>query len=175
MIALSSHTAAAISLHAAEGAWVMFLQVMPPGTAGPIRIEGVTGRQLMQRLNAIVDDNPYDVQMIGLLQSQAPREDAQAIADEFAPFQIRGWWFEPAPELLAFIQNDTQSTLSILLAQTHPGGLSDAPVDIERMAEILDVSVPTIRRMIGRNEIPFLKFGRSYRFVPNDVLASLKR
>lgn len=175
MIALSSHTAAAIALHAAQGAWVMFLQVMPPGITGPIRIEGVQGRSLVQRLNAIVDDNAYDVQMIGLLESQSPLEDAQTIAEEFAAYQVRGWWFEPTPELLAFIQNDTQSALSILLAQTHPGGLSDAPVDIERMAEILDVSVPTVRRMVKANEIPFLRFGRLYRFVPNDVLASLKR
>lgn len=175
MIALTSHTALAVALHAAEGSWVMFLQVMPPGMTGPIRIEGVTGRQLIGRLNSIVDDNPYDVQLIGLLQSQAPHEDAQAIAGEFAAFQLRGWWFEPAPELLAFVQNDTQSALSILLAQTHPGGLSDAPVDIERMAEILDVSIPTVRRMVKANEIPYLRFGRLYRFVPNDVLASLKR
>lgn len=174
MIAVSSQTAAALALHAAESGWVMFLQVMPPGIAGPIRIEGVEGRNLIDRLNTIADDNPYPINLIGMLQSQMPREDAEVIANEFGAFQVQGWWFEPTPEILTFIRNDAQSALSILLAQTHPGGLSDAPVDIEEIARIIGVSVPTVRRMVKAGEIPFLKFGRNYRFVPNDVIASIR-
>jgi excisionase family DNA binding protein len=37
------------------------------------------------------------------------------------------------------------------------------------------VSVPTVRRMIKQEVIPYLKFGRIYRFVPADVIASLAR
>ena len=175
MIALSSHTAAAIALHAAEGSWVMFVQTMPPGIAGPIMIEAIAGRDLAPRLTSLALDNAYDMQLIGLLSSVAPLQDAQTIANEFAAYQIHDWWFDPGPELLAFVGDQAQSTISVLLSKTHPGGLSDAPVDIDQIAEILDVSVPTIRRMIKANEIPYLKFGRSYRFVPNDVLASLRR
>jgi excisionase family DNA binding protein len=175
VIALSSQTAAAIALHAAEGSWVVFLQTMPSGSAGPIKIEGMRGSQLAERLMAIARDNPYEVQLIGMLATQLPRDDAEAIAEEFAPYHIHDYWFEPHSELIHFIGQDAQSTLSTLLSQTHPGGLSDQPVDIDRMAEILDVSVPTVRRMIKANAIPYLKFGRIYRFVPNDVLASLRR
>jgi len=175
MIALSSHTAAAIALHAAEGSWVMFVQTMPPGLAGPIKIEAVVGRNLASRLTSIALDNAYDTQLIGLLPSDAPLDDAQALANEFAAYQIHDWWFEPSADLLAFIGDQAQSTISILLSKTHPGGLSDAPVDIDEIAAILDVSVPTVRRMIKAGEIPFLRYGRVYRFVPNDVLASLRR
>jgi len=173
MIALSSHTAAAIALHAAEGSWVMFVQLV--GVAGPVKIEPVLGRQLASRITQLVLDNPYELQLIGLLPSSDPDSDASEIANEFIAYQIHDGWFEPNGDLLAFIGEQAQSSISVLLAQTHPGGLSDAPVDIEQIASILDVSVPTVRRMVKAGEIPYLKFGRFYRFVPNDVLASLRR
>ena len=173
MIALSSQTATAIALHARDGAWVMFVQAVVPPLL-PIRIEAVHGRDLIARLAALAD-NFCETQLIGLLESQAPEEDAEYIANEFAAYQIKGWWFESHPSLLTFIQTDAQSVLPELLARTRPGGLSDAPVDIEDIAKVLGVSVPTVRRMVKAGEIPFLKFGRQYRFVPADVLASLRQ
>lgn len=175
MIALTSQTATAIALHAAYGNWVMFVQAIVPPQM-PIRIEGVRGRDLVPRLNAIADTF-CETQLIGLIESQLadPTEDAETIANDFAPYQIRGWWFESNPQLLTFIMNDAQSVLPELLARTYPGGLTDELVDIEQIAKVLDVSVPTVRRMVKANQIPFLKFGRIYRFVPNDVLASLRQ
>ena len=174
MIALSSQTAAAVALRAAEGSWVTFVQVSN-GVAGPIKIEGMRGSQLADRLMTITRDNPYDLHLIGMLHSQMPVDDAEAIANDFVAYHIHDYWFEPHPELISFIGQDAQTTLNALLAETNPGGLSDQPVDIDRMAEILQVSVPTVRRMIKANAIPYLRFGRIYRFVPNDVLASLRR
>lgn len=175
MIALTSQTAAAIALRAAEGSWVMFTQAMPPGVAGPVMINGVSGRALAQRLQTIQRYSPYDTQLIGLMPSEVPDEDAAEIANEFGAYQIHDWWFDPRHELLSYVAENAQDALVLLLAETHPGGLSDAPVDIERIAEILDVSVPTVRRMVKAKQIPFLRWGRLYRFVPNDVLASLRR
>lgn len=171
MIALTSQTAAAVALHAADGSWVMFMQALQIGVM-PIRIEGIHGADLLARLSTLTDDNFAEIQLVGIIPSDAPERDALAIANEFAPYQIRGWWFEPKPPLLSYIEE--QSVLSQLLMQTHPGGLSDAPVGIEDIADVIGVSVPTVRRMIKANEIPYLKFGRIYRFVPNDVLASLR-
>jgi excisionase family DNA binding protein len=74
---------------------------------------------------------------------------------------------------LTFIDESATSALTGLLAQTHPGGLDDGAVDIETMAELLSVSAPTVRRMTKANQIPYLRFGRVLRFVPNDVFASL--
>lgn len=176
MIALTSETAAVVALRAAEGSWLMFLQAEYPGAgAGPIMIQGLQGKQLAPRLQMIAKLSPCDVQLVGLVTSQLPDEDAHALANEFSAYQLHDWWFEPCPELVQLITTTAQETLRILLAQTQPGGLSDAPVDAERMAAILDISVPTLRRMVTANEIPYLRVGRFHRFVPRDVIASLKQ
>ena len=175
MIALSSTTAAAIALHAAEGSWVMFVQTLPQGTAGPIQINGIEGRALAHRLNTITRENAYEVYLVGLIPSESPSQDAQAYAQEFAAYQIHDWWFEPHPDITTLIAQEAQESLTLILSEVRPGGLSDAPVDTEEMARILRVSVPTLRRMVKAGEIPVMRFGRLFRFVPADVLASLKR
>ena len=176
MIALSSATTAAIALQASDSSWVTFVQANVPGTSqGPILINGIHGRNLAERLTQVAQDFPYTVNLIGLVESTQPKADALAIANEFGAYQIHDWWFEPNAQLLQYIAAEAQVAITVLLAQAYPGGLSDAPVDIEAMADIVGVSVPTIRRLVKAGEIPFLRFGRAYRFVPNDVLASLKR
>ena len=173
MIVLTSATAAAIALHAAKQSWIVFLQVNRAD--GPILIGGVRGQDLIAYFETAVRWNHDELVLIGLLETQLPDEDAHVIANEFGAHQIHDWWFQPVPGLLLFIQEDAQSSLPTLLSQTHPGGLSDAPVDAEEMAKILRISLPTLRRMIKSDQIPYLMFGRFYRFVPRDVLASLKR
>lgn len=176
MIALSSQTAAAIALHAAEGSWVVFMQALPPtGGQGPIMIEGMRGTNLARRLMSIAQDNAFEVQLIGLLPTVIdPIAHANEIALEHV--QMHDRWFEPTGDLIAFIQHAGQSSLQELLAVTHPGGLDqDQLVDIEGIAAVLDVSVPTVRRLIKAEQIPFLRFGRVYRFVPSEVIASLQR
>ena len=176
MIALSTQTAAAIALHAAEGSWVVFLQVLPPtGGQGPIKIEGMRGAQLANRLTAIARDSAYEVQLIGLMPTIInPISHANAFADEHQ--EIHDGWFQPTGDLIAFIQHAGQDALHDLLSQTQPGALDqDQLVSIEGIAQILDVSVPTVRRMIKAQAIPFLTFGRVYRFIPSEVIASLQR
>lgn len=174
MITISVNTAAAIALHAAGGSWVMFLQAMfPLGRQGPIKIEGLRGAHLAERLISISRDSPCDVSLIGLLPSPIdPTLHASEIANELTC--VHDQWYSPTTELIEFIENSAQATIKELLGQTSAGALDDL-VDITGIAELLDVSVPTIRRMIDRDEIPFLKFGRSYRFVPSDVISSLRR
>ena len=175
MLALTSHTAAALALHAAESAWVMFLQAIPPSGVGPIKIEGVSGKHLVQRLNMIGRENAFEVQLVGLLPSVDPLPHANEIAGDFEQAHLHDGWFEPSTYLVMYIQHTAQVPLQQLLAQMHPGSLSDDPVSIDEIAQILDVSVVTVRRMIKAEQIPYLKLGRIYRFVPADVLASLSR
>lgn len=167
-------TAGAIAMHAAESSWVVFLQAQIANGSGPIMIQGIRGRDLADRLAEIARDNASNVNLIGLVSSETPIEDAYTLANEFSAFQIHDWWFESSADLVAYIGREAQDALSIFLTQVHPGALSDAPVDIDEIAEIIGVSVPTVRRMIAAKKIPFLKFGRIYRFVPNDVIASLR-
>jgi excisionase family DNA binding protein len=154
----------------------MFVQVSAPGVgAGPILIEGVRGSEISRRLSQLARDNAYEAMLIGLMETITPDEHAQQIREQLEAAHLHDHWFAASNDLLAFIQAVGQHAIQELLAQTFPGGLSQAPVDIEEMAKILGVSVPTIRRMIKAEEIPYLKFGRVYRFVPADVIASIQR
>ena len=177
MLIVSPSTASAIAPHAASKSWVMFLQATLPsncGGQGLILIEGARGNDLAARIKQISAMSPYEVTLIGLIESSKPGEHAKAIIEQYTA-HVHDNWCEPTAGLLAFVMHVAQPTLTRLLQQTHPGALSEQPVDIEAIAKMLGVSVPTVRRMIAANQIPYLKAGRVYRFVPSDVIASLRR
>ena len=185
MIALSLSTAAAIALHAAEGSWVVFVQMVEPDRPGPIKIEGIRGARLGSRLFAIAKCVPYDVQLIGLLPSAIPDVDAASIAADFVQAELHDGWFEATDYILAYVQNSAQSSLQAMVGQIQPGALGDSGsseesvVTIDRLAEILGVSVPTIRRMVADKAIPALRWGNGprahLRFSVADVIASLTK
>lgn len=177
MLIVSPSTATAIAPHTGGKSYVMFVQANPPSSCsqpGLILIEGARGRDLAERIKQLSATNAYEILLIGLIESTTPGEHAKAIGAQYTT-HLHDNWYEPSAGLLAFIQHVAQPGLSQLLAQTHPGALSEAPVDIDKIAEILSVSVPTVRRMIAANQIPFLRAGKAYRFVPSDVIASLRR
>ncbi len=157
----------------------MFVQCVPPGMGtGRILIEGVLGSQIAQALRILDDRNAFDTQLIGLIESEAPHDHAKAIAEQYASSaNLHGNWYWPTADLLAFIHHVAQEPIRQLLAQTHPGA-SDSPlVGIDEMAQILGVSVGTVRRMVKAGEIPI--FGRApngaLKFAPADVIASFRR
>lgn len=176
MIILSPHTANALSPLTADQSWVMFVQVSPPnGGLGPIKIEGVRGTKIASRLREIASDNAYETFIVGLTSTPDPDELADVIHDQFALALIHDDWFNPTVELIAFIQHTAQDALQELLTQARPGGVPDGAVDIETIAGLLGVSVPTVRRAVKSREIPFFRMGKALRFVPADVFASLDR
>jgi excisionase family DNA binding protein len=177
MLIVSPSTATALAPHAASKSWVMFIQANPPSSCaqpGLILIEGAKGRDLAERIKQLSSTNAYEVLLIGLIESPTPGEMARTIGSQFSA-HLHDGWFEPTAGLLAYIAHVAQPGLALLLNQTHPGALSEKPVDIDEVAKMLNVSVPTVRRMIAANEIPFLRAGKAYRFVPSDVIASLRR
>lgn len=173
MIRISPSTAAAIALHAATSSWVVFVQVRPPAGECPIKIEAIAGTQLLPRMRSFETDNPFDVFLIGLIATPIPQDIVAELAQLHADQALHDGWYQPSANLLSFIEEAATPALSLLLGQTHPAGLEDAAVDIQTMAQLLDVSVPTIRRMIAAKTIPYLRWGKIYRFVPDDVFASL--
>ena len=153
----------------------MFLQATPPIGAGPIKIEGLRGALISTRINQLSADNAFELMLIGLVETTTPTEHAAAIAEQFASSHMHDGWYAPSADLLAFVQHVGQGAIQSLLASAHPGWLSDQPVDIKAMADILGVSVQTLRRMCKANEIPFMRWGNTYRFTPADVIATLNR
>lgn len=154
----------------------MFVQsTTSNATPGPILIEGIKGPQLATRLSELAADNAFVVMLIGLMETTTPDEHADAIAEQYAAEgHLHDDWYKPTASLLAFIQHAAQGPIKELLGRTHPGGLSEAPVDINTIAKMLGVSVVTVRRMVHSGSIPHLRWGRSLRFVPTDVIASLQ-
>lgn len=180
MLALSLSTAVAMALHATKASWVMFVQcTLVDGRPGPIKIEGVRGDKLGARLIAVAKGYPFEVQLVGLLMSAMPKEDAEQIYANFANYNLHDDWYDPSNLITSWIEDNAQSPIHSLLAATHPAALEgdngDTPVTIDEIAEILGVAVVTVRRMIRDKRIPAMRWGHVYRFVPRDVIAALSR
>lgn len=155
----------------------MFVQTSPTGTNGPIKIEVVASKQIATRLRDIARDNPFETMLIGLATGTDPVQLGQQIAIQFEDDHIHDGWFNASPALIGLIQAIGQNALQELLGRASPGGLpnGEVVVDIDGMANVLQCSVSTVRRLVAQNEIPFMRTGRVLRFVPSDVLASLRR
>jgi excisionase family DNA binding protein len=176
VLIVGPNTSQALAPHAAERSWVMFVQISPPvGAVGPIKIEGVRGARIGERLTSISVENPYPAYLIGLIESAVPHEQAHAIAAQFAQHHLHDGWFTPVPALLQAIQQGAQRALSELLAITRPGAVDGQIVDTNAIAQILGVSVPTVRRLVDADAIPHLRVGKQLRFVVADVLAAMQR
>ena len=155
----------------------MFIQVSPPSGQGPIKIEGVKGSQIGARLARLAIDNAFEAMLIGLIPTEVdPAQHAAAIAAQYAGAHLHDGWYLPTADLLAFIQHVAAAPVQDLLSRAHPGAFGDDVVDIETMAAMLAVSIPTVRRMVKAEQIPYLRAGRgALHFVPADVLATLRR
>ena len=152
---------------------MMFVQIAVPAGIGPIKIEGVRGAKIGERLNAISVENPYPAYLIGLVESQIPHQHAHGIAQQFVEHHMHDGWFEPTPALLQLVQHLGQAALSELIAQTRPGAVDDQIVDIETIAGVLGVSVPTVRKLVAADGIPHMRVGKQLRFSVVDVLAAM--
>lgn len=177
MIIAHHSTASAITPHAADRSWIVFLQTMLPAcvVASPIRIVGVKGSEIARELRRITESNAFGVQIIGLIQSADPDAHARAIAEQYAGSHLHDGWYLPTGDLIAFIQHHAKRALQELLSQVHPGAISEHLVDLRTLAQQLSCSEPTVRRMIADGKIPYMKVGNNYRFQPVDVAAALRQ
>lgn len=153
----------------------MFVQIAPPSGVGPVLIQGVRGARIGDKLNEISTNNPWPAYLIGLIESPSPHEQAHAIAAQFAANHLHDGWFEATSPLLQLIQQHAQAALSTLLAVTRPGAVDGQIVDTNGIAQILGVSVQTVRRLVDADAIPHLRVGKQLRFVVADVLAAMQR
>lgn len=173
MLIAGPATSQALTPHARERSWVMFVQIKPPSGAGPIKIEGVRGAKIGERLVAISAENPYPAYLIGLIPAVTPHEAAHNIATQFSESHMHDGWFEATPSLVQLVQQHGQAALGELLAVTRPGGVDDRIVDVDGIAAILNVSPRTIYRLVEADGIPHMRVGKQLRFSVSDVLAAV--
>ncbi len=97
-------TPAEIAAHVADwrgdlsaGSSVYFIRA---GTDGPIKI-GYSARDINERLSQLQTGNPEELCLIGLVSGTEDFE--KRLHRRFRAHHIRGEWFRPDPEILAFI------------------------------------------------------------------------
>ena len=79
----------------------------------------------------------------------------------FEHLQIRGEWFSPGPELLAFIRQHGQPASVVDLHNLH-GRLFASVPEVSAILG-LDQQGRTVRKAIRAGEIPFVRVGATYR------------
>lgn len=168
--------AAAITPHAADRSWVVFLQTaLPAGVASPIKIVAMRGADIGDEVRRIGAANAYQVQIIGLVSAADPDQLVREIAQRYAGPELHDGWYEASANLIAFIQYNAKAALHELLSRTHPAAVAEGLVDLKQMATILNCAEVTVRRMVHAQEIPFLRVGTKYVFHPAEVLAALRQ
>jgi hypothetical protein len=79
---------------------IYFIQAVD---GGPIKI-GFTDKNIKTRLSIIQVGNPRELQIIGLIDNDVYSEEV--LHNQFNKYLIRGEWFEPASEILKFIEDN---------------------------------------------------------------------
>lgn len=167
MLFLGSQTTTSLAPHVRKLSCVLFVQER---ASSMIKIEGT--KSPAERLLAISDDNSAETFLIGLIHVDDPSRVESDLGVRFA--RARGRWFHATPELVGFIQNNAQLALHQLLEGLRPHSHPSGTITIEEIAEHLDVSVSTVRRMVKAGKVPYLRAGNQLRFLAADVVASLQ-
>lgn len=147
--------------------WVLFSRIQPP-TGTLIKIDAT--RSLATRVKDLDDDSPYEIGVIGVVETVEPHEAAKAIQREHQAARVKGNWFQPTAKLLTFIETIAQRDLRILVENMGPAPAGT--ITVEELARHLRVSVPTIYRYVQAGKLPHFRVagGRQIRFVLAEVL-----
>lgn len=173
MLILSPQTAASLGPLTRGTSGVIFVQAQIGAGQAPIKIEGTSDPAT--RLREIDREYPVITYWVGWFPSETPRPLATAIGEQHRAAHLRGDWYTPTLELLAYIQHVAQRPLFELLSQLKQHSHPEGTMTLKELASYLGCSESTIRRMVEREEIPALRIGRQLRFFPADVVANLQR
>lgn len=164
---LTFATAKRIAEHSPGPGYVYFAQCRPAdGFLGPIKISAT--KNLAAHLQALVANNPFPVYLLGWITVDDPEKLERQLHTQFASQRIKGDWFQVTDELVDLIRARATRPIPV------PPSAVPATLTIEEIAELLKVSVPTVRRLVASNAIPFHRVGRQIRFVPDEVLKAVK-
>lgn len=173
MLVLGPQTSQSLRTLTQDAPCVLFVQCHSSSGTGPIKIEGT--KDPATRLRAIDNDNAFETYLVGLIFTPSPKQLESALHEQYRAAHLRKDWFAPTVEVIGYITHVAQPPLRELLAQLRPHSQPEGTTSIEEIAKYLGVSVPTVRRMVQRGQIPVMRVGRTLRFLPADVVASLRR
>jgi excisionase family DNA binding protein len=172
MIAITSQTVAALGPLVEGRPWIAFVEAR--NRAGSlVKIEAT--KNLVARVRAIDNDNPFEISLLGLILTPEPAPAARAIQNEYRNDRAKGEWFNATVPLLTFIEKMAQPALVGLVHQLRASVAPAPTIGVEELAKLLNVSIPTIYRYVKAGRIPAIKFGNKYSFVVADVLATIRQ
>jgi excisionase family DNA binding protein len=142
---------------------------------GPINI-GAT-QDLEKQFVSLQRANPYSLVVVGFVAFNEPQAAAQhdhGLRERFAQHHIHSDWYRPVSEIVEYAYSTRQIPVAptkyraVMTHEAEPKLLTP-----QQLAEKLGVSVPTIRRLIQQDVIPYLKAGAQIRFDLNAVLKAM--
>jgi excisionase family DNA binding protein len=141
--------------------WLVFLRLQHP-TGMAIKIES----------SYLDNDTPFEISVVGLVETKNPLEAAQALQNEHRASRIRGTWFQPSMPLINFIEQAAQRDLRALIESM--GEPPPGTITVQELADQLGVSVPTIYRWVESGKLPHFRVRRQIRFLPGEVLPFIR-
>jgi len=96
---------------------IYFLQVAP---TGPIKI-GFTSRSVQERIRGARQSSPHDLTFLGSFPGTPV--DERAAQKQLAGSQLRGEWFHPTDDVVAFIADKTRAASSLAPAAQIVAGM----------------------------------------------------
>ena len=144
-----------------------------PELVGFIQIAAT--RNFLSQVAVLVESNPFPMYLHGYIPTGDSEKLAKEIRELMGAYQLRGTWFRPQQELIEFIGKNARRPTAVGLPTG--GGNVDSKEEqlltVEQIAEKLQVSEPTIRRLVASGKIPHIRQGRLLRFQMSAVLAAL--
>jgi hypothetical protein len=149
------------------------------GNTGPIRISA--SWSLAKRITALRDASPYEIVLLGVIPSVAPRKLERRLHKRFDKLRQHGNWFAADNRLLDYIKARVKDPQTVKTPTPDEDGIDPAlapwlatPHDyqeprplltVQQLASTLKLSGATIGRYVQAG-LPCLRIGRQLRFYP---------
>lgn len=83
--------------------------------------------------------------------------------------------FEQLPSVIVNLTNEVKELKILLLSKTLTQVDTDNPLNIRDVANLTELSVPTLYGYVQRNEIPYYKTGNRLRFFKSEIISWIKQ
>ena len=130
-------------------------------------------RNFPTHVSTLVDHNPFPLYLHGYIPSATPENLAKTIQHQWAKYQYRGHWYRPHDDLIGFIRSSARRPPTVPLPNSALAPAETELLNVKELSDRLQISVPTLRRLVASDQIPHIKKGRILRFNLAQVLSAL--
>lgn len=143
-----------------------------------------------QRFQTLRAENAYPVSILGIIVDERADVLEATLHQRFVEYHDHGKWFAADNELMAYIAANARPVDGQRVASgphvnldfdvqldglTWPECEPEALLTLGQMASDLNVSVPTMLRVLRSERLPHFRIGKQIRFVREEVYAHLRK